>query len=332
MNINRLKTTVFLLLLSSILLTSCSGKGKTISESGFYFDTVITITLYDESLQKELSHCMEMASEYEKLFSATMEDSDISKINAIPRRAVHVNPETLELISLGLYYGKLSEGRFDITIGKLADLWAFEKAIVPDDKAINHIRSHVDYRKISIKDDTVLLKDPDASIDLGGIAKGYIADKIKEYLKGEGIEQGLINLGGNVLTLGEKPDKKPYCIGIQKPFSNDGSPIVSVETVNKSVVTSGNYQRYFKADGHIYHHILDKTTGYPCENGLNSVTIISDSSAEGDALSTSVFLMGLSKGKEFVESRKDLDAVFITTDNEVIFTSGFDERINYKLY
>lgn len=303
-----------------------------ISDSGFYFDTVIQITLYDASQQYALDHCMEMAATFEQYFSDTVADSDVSRINAHPNEAVTVHEETAELISRGLDYGKLSDGRFDITIGRLSDLWDFHEKKIPNASEIENLLAHIDYTKVKVNGNQVTLLDADAAIDLGGIAKGYIADKMKEYLESEGISSGLINLGGNVLTLGAKPDGGSYTIGIQKPFSTDGTPIVAVDVTDKSVVTSGTYQRYFEQDGRIYHHILDTSTGYPCNNGLSSVTIIGDSSTDGDALSTTVFLLGLGDGMDYVESQVNIEAIFITDKDEIYYSSGMGDLVPYREY
>ena len=323
-----------------LLLIGCNPAGQktdSISDSGFYFDTVIQITLYDASRQYALDHCMELAAQYEQYFSDTLPDSDVSRINAHPNEPVTVHAETAELITSGLDYGKKSDGRFDITVGKLSDLWDFhdtDSPAVPDEAAILAAVSQIDYQNVTVEGNVVTLNATGnaAAIDLGGIAKGYIADKMKEYLLSEGITAGLINLGGNVLTLGAKPNGDSYTIGIQKPFSEDGTPSVSVDVTDRSVVTSGTYQRYFKQDGQLYHHILDVMTGYPCSNGLSSVTIISGSSTDGDALSTTVFLMGLAEGMDYVEALDDTEAIFITTDGTRYYSSGMGDVVPYKEY
>ena len=324
-----------ILFAASLMPSACGPSSKPIEASGFYFDTVIRITLYDSSRQDALNHCMELAERYERYFSATLPDSDISRINVNPNRPVKVHKETAELIQKGLDYGRLSDGQFDITIGKVSSLWDFHTEgihTLPKTSSIKKSLKHVDYRQVHVSGNTVTLQDPDSAIDVGGIAKGYIADRMKVYLKKEGITAGLINLGGNVLTLGEKPDHKPYTIGIQKPFSDDGTPALTLKIRNRSVVTSGTYQRYFLHKDNLYHHILDTSTGYPCQNDLNSVTIISKSSTDGDALSTMVFLMGLKKGMQFVESKDNIEAVFITKDGQIHYSAGFGIKIPFKEY
>lgn len=166
-----------------------------------------------------------------------------------------------------------------------------------------------------------MLTDSKAKLDLGGIAKGFIADKMKAYLQSKKITSGIINLGGNVLTVGEKSDGSDYTVGIQKPFDESGEPICTVKVKDKSVVTSGIYERYYRVDGKLYHHILDTTTGYPVNNNLYSVTIISDSSCDGDALSTTCFALGIDKAKELINSLSGVEAIFVTDDYSIITTS-----------
>lgn len=165
-------------------------------------------------------------------------------------------------------------------------------------------------------------------LDLGAIAKGYIADRIKDYLLEQGVKSATINLGGNVLCVGEKPEGTPFKIGIQKPFSDRSETIAVMNISDKSVVSSGIYERYFEKDGKIYHHILNPATGYPYDNHLVSVTIISDKSVDGDGLSTSCFALGLDKGMELINSLPDVQAVFITDDYELHYSDGFEEEIS----
>ena len=322
-----LKTFCFLFL--PLLLSGC-GRREPISKTGFYFDTIITVTLYDSSKTAELEHCFALADTYEQYFSAERPDSDVSKINAAGGTPVSVHDETIELLQKGIDYSELSGGRFDITIGRLTDLWDFhaEHPAVPDETALREAVSTIDYRQIKISGNEVALQNPDAAIDLGGIAKGYIADRMKAYLKSEGITSGLINLGGNVLAIGEKPDGSSYRIAIQKPFGASGEGIAALEIKDDAVVSSGTYERYFTANGKQYHHILDASTGYPCENGLCSVSIICKNSADADGLSTTCFLLGAEKGMELIESLDDTEAVFITDNNDILCSSGMDGRLD----
>ncbi len=316
------------LLLLSLFFSGCTRK-EPIHKSGFYFDTVISITLYDPSKTAELEHCFTLAEQYENYFSTSIPDSDISQINAAAPHSVPVHPETLELIQKGLSYAAVSKGKFDITIGKLAELWDFESEApkLPNAVAVAKAAAAVDYRKVSVNGNEVALTDPDAALDLGGIAKGYIADKMKEYLLSQGITSGLINLGGNVLTIGTKEDGSAYTIGIQKPFDETGASVASVSIKDQTVVTSGVYERYFEQNGTRYHHILDTGTGYPYDNGLLSVSVICNNSADGDGLSTSCFALGLTKGMELIESLEHTEAIFITSDGKLHCSSGIGTKI-----
>lgn len=331
MHLNKKLSGSAIALLLGLLLSGCgkSAPKDPIQQSGFHFDTIITITLYDPSKTAELEHCFELAELYENYFSANIEDSDISKINASPERPVRVHEETIDLIEKGLSYSKLSNGKFDITVGKLTSLWDFhaETPKLPDAAAVAAAIKTIDYRNVMVNGNEVTLTNPDAALDLGGIAKGYIADKMKEYLLSKGITSGLINLGGNVLTIGTKEDGSAYSIGIQRPFDETGAPAVIVSVKDQTVVTSGIYERYFEQDGIRYHHILDVTTGYPYENELLSVSIICPDSADGDGLSTTCFALGLEKGMELIESLEDTEAIFITSDQEIHGTSGIGTDI-----
>lgn len=313
-----------LLLLAVILMISYINhnyltKKEPIFKNGFYFNTVIAIQLNDTTDEALIDECFALADTYEHYFSRTREGSDIYKINHAGGESVEVHEETAELIRAGIEYGKNSDGLFDITIGALTELWDIpnNNGIIPDEEAIERAASTVDYTQIVVEGNTVTLNNPDARLDLGGIAKGYVADRMKEYLNAHGAHEGFINLGGNVLTLGEKSDGTAYHIGIRKPFGEEGETITAVDVKDRSIVTSGRYERYFEKNGHIYHHILDPFTGYPYENDLNAVTILSDSSMDGDALSTICFALGMEKGMDLIKSMPDVDAVFIDTDNNL---------------
>lgn len=318
----RLSRLVLLCLLLSILCGCSITTKEPLSKTGFYFDTVITITLYDSKDEELLNTCFEYCKNFENLVSRTIPTSDISRINTATGQSVEVSDTTIELLKNGIEFDKLTNGAFDITIAPLMDLWDIKNnpGNVPSESDIAEALSHVDYNNIVIEGNTVTLTDPEAAIDLGGIAKGYMADKLKEYLLSEGITSAIINLGGNVLTIGEKPDGVAFNIGIQKPFDKQNATITSVQVKDTSVVTSGSYERYFKVNDVIYHHILDTNTGYPCDNELLSVTLLSDESIDGDALSTACFALGLEDGQKLIESLEDIDAIFVTDDYEIIDT------------
>lgn len=319
-----------LLSASILLLSGCSGLPRERSQTytDTLFDTVISVQIFDSVDEDVLKGCEKLCKKYDSMFSNKIEDSEISRINSAGGNPVEVSKETIKLIKKGIYYSVMSDGVFDITIAPVSNLWDFkaETPLVPSPEAIAEAVSHVNYENIIIRDNTVKLTDPHAGIDLGAIAKGYIADRIKDYLEEEGVRHAMINLGGNVLAMGSKLDGSDYNIGIQKPFDETGEPITSVKISDKSVVTSGIYQRYFKADGKIYHHILDPNTGYPCENNLYSVTILTDSSLTADALSTTCFLLGYDRGMKLINQLDNVDAVFITNDNQIHYSKNFQNN------
>ena len=310
---------------SALLLTGCSGaKSSTqtdqdLTYTDMLFDTVIKIQILDPADESILDGLKKLCEKYDTMFSATNTDSELYKLNHANGQPFTVSSETANLIQEGIHYSELSGGAFDLTIEPVSALWDFkaDKPTVPSSDAIAQAVSHVDYTKVDIQDNTVTLEDPEAGIDLGAIAKGYIADQVKTYLKKQGIKHAIINLGGNVDVIGTKPDGSKYNIGIQKPFDESGEAITSVQLKDQTVVTSGIYERYFKKNGKLYHHILDPRTGYPCENNLYSVSIITDSSTKADALSTTCFLLGYEKGMELIQSMDGVEAIFITDDEKV---------------
>ena len=322
---NIIKTLSAVLTASALLLTGCFGaKSSTqtdqdLTYTDMLFDTVIKIQILDPADESILDGLKKLCEKYDTMFSATNTDSELYKLNHANGQPFTVSSETANLIQEGIHYSELSGGAFDLTIEPVSALWDFkaDKPTVPSSDAIAQAVSHVDYTKVDIQDNTVTLEDPEAGIDLGAIAKGYIADQVKTYLKKQGIKHAIINLGGNVDVIGTKPDGSKYNIGIQKPFDESGEAITSVQLKDQTVVTSGIYERYFKKNGKLYHHILDPRTGYPCENNLYSVSIITDSSTKADALSTTCFLLGYEKGMELIQSMDGVEAIFITDDEKV---------------
>lgn len=299
-----------------------------ISDTSFFLDTVVTVTLYQKDAKPLIEECFTLMNDYENMLSRTREGSDVWNINHSGGEPVTVSEETAGLIEKALHYAGLSGGAFDPTIAPVVSLWDFQgegEHTLPDENELSEALTHVGYENVELDGTTVTLKDPDASIDLGGIAKGYIADRLKDYLTSQGVECGLIDLGGNILTIGRRPDGKEFTIGIRRPFASAADLIETVTVDGRSVVTSGTYERYFEKDGVLYHHILNPEDGYPFDNGLTSVTILSDQSVDGDALSTTCFTLGLEDGMELVESLDGIDAMFITEDMELHKSSGFPE-------
>lgn len=310
-----------------------SHNATPVTKTGFYFDTVIQITLYGNPEESLFTNCFALCEQYESMLSRTKADSDIWNINHAAGQPVPVSAETAYLLEKAVDYSNLTNGAVDATIAPLSTLWNFSSQTpsVPSEADITALLSHVNYQNITIckteTAPTVTLTDPEAAVDLGFIAKGYIADKLKEYLLSEGIESAIINLGGNVLTIGNKPDGSTFTIGVQKPFGERNESAAVLPLTDSSLVSSGIYERYFTDNnGKIYHHILNTKTGYPIQNNLFGVTILSASSTDGDALSTACFALGLEEGMALVESLEDIEAIFITNDYVLHYSSGLQSK------
>lgn len=316
-------------------------KSKPVSRDGYYFDTYVQFTVYSVKDSKCLDECLNMCERYENLFSRTVEGSDIYRINNAGGESVSVDPETYYLLERALEFCEETDGAADITIAPLTDLWGFthasfsgdgdagNKTVIgngqeanesgnpdyavrtakPSEEEINAALEKVNYENVILEgNNTVRLEGEGTQIDFGFIAKGYIADKLKEYLVSKNVKSAIISLGGNVVVIGTKPDGSEYNIGIKDP-DNNGDIIENLKVTDKSIVTSGTYERFVEYDGIRYHHILDTSIGYPVDNGVKSVTILSDSSLEGDALSTICLILGEDNSKEIL-SKYGAEAAF----------------------
>ena len=290
-----------------------------------YLDTFIEIKVYAKVETRILDECFAIIERYDNLLSRTKEGTAIYQLNETG--TVEMEEDVLELLQRGLYYSQLSGGVFDITAEPITSQWDFKAEVpaLPDAYVLAEAVKHVNYENLVIEDNKVSLTDPASGVDLGAIAKGYIADQVKEYLLSEGVESAIINLGGNVLCIGTKPDGNTFNVGIQYPFQARTDLIAIVKIDDFSVVTSGIDQRNFTIDDTLYHHILNTETGYPCDNGLLAVTILSPESVDGDGLSTTCFALGLEEGMKLIDSIPDVYAVFVDENYELHFSEGFEE-------
>lgn len=298
------------------------------SQVGFYFDTVVTMQVYTDDEQL-LTDAQAECQRYDNLLSKTFEGSDVWNINHAQGQRVAVAPETREILEKALEYSRLSEGFFDITIEPCVALWDFTgegMGILPDEATLAQAAAKVDWTQIDLNEEGVLIPEG-MTIDLGAIAKGYITDRIADFLRARGVESGFLNFGGNVLAIGNKPDGTEWNIGIQDPLGKRDQNIVGAARVSdQAVVTSGIYERGFDLDGVRYHHILDTASGWPVQNELAGVSIIAPDAFDADALSTTVFAMGVEKGTEFIEALDGIEAIFVTRDDTVTWTSGLEGR------
>lgn len=270
--------------------------------------------------------CFALADTYENMLSATVKGSDVWRINHSGGTPVTVSEDTISLLRTALRYAELTDGRVDPTILPVSELWNFgsdSTPHIPDDSALKEALTHVSYQSVSIEENTVTLADPQAAIDLGFIAKGYIADRMKDYLLEQGVQSACINLGGNVMTIGSKPDGSPFKIGIQKAFAEEGVTAAVIDICDISAVTSGIYERCFYENDVLYHHILDTATGYPVENDIASVTILSPSSVDADALSTACYCLGVEESIRFMRSMDNVEYLFLMKDGTRHASDGF---------
>lgn len=329
-----------LVIITAIFIVYSNKKVEPISRTEVWLDTPCKITIYDKSKNENLDKAFQALKNIQDKMNVNQKDSEVYNINENAGITfVKVSDETFYVIEEGKKYGELTNGKFDISIGPIVKLWGIntDNARIPQEKEVKEILPLVNYKDILINENekSVMLKNKGMSIDLGGIAKGYAGDVISKVLKENSIEHAVIDLGGNIVVLGSKTDGSNWKVGIQNPLSQRGDYFGVIEVANKSVVTSGIYERYLEKDGKIYHHIFDTSTGYPVDNNLAGVTIITDKSIDGDALSK-VFCMGVKKGMDFISGIEGADAIFVTKNNEVYITKGIKSSFkitneNFKL-
>ncbi len=323
-------TLIFALVLICGLCSGCQKlSGKQLSEKEasetrdiFAMDTYMTLTIYGEKCKEAADAAEAEIKRLDALLSTGSEESEVTKINKEGGGKLSKDMDVLVKKSLDMY--EKTDGIFDITIYPVMKLWGFSTKTfaLPDQKQLDEKLSLVDASKISYdaKNLTLSFKQKGMEIDFGGIAKGYTSDRVIEVLKSYGIEHAMINLGGNVDLLGKKVDESEWKIAVQDPKKEkDYIGILSVS--DQVVVTSGGYERYFEEDGVRYHHIIDPNTGYPANNGLASVTIVSKDGTMADALSTSLFIMGKDNAMKYWRENSDLFSVILIEENGIIYIS-----------
>lgn len=298
--------------------------------------TAIQIQIYHKDQEAVMDKAIDYIKRMEQLFSTNLENSDVYKINqSAGKQAVKVETETFELIEKAIETAELSEGKFDVTIGAVTNLWKIgdPAARVPSQEEIEEALTKIDYRKIILDkaNQTVKLAEEGMILELGGISKGYIGSGLVKYFTEAGITTAIINLGGNVIVMGTSPTNDAgWNVGVQDPDEVRGTVVGTQRMKDYAIITSGIYERYLEQDGVKYHHILDPKTGYPLENEISGVTVFASTSVDGDALSTSLFLFGIADGLEFVETLEGVEAVFIDKDHGVHLTSGIKDTFELK--
>ena len=291
---------------------------------GYYFNTYVSVSLYGCGSEEVAKNAVELCGYYEKIFSRTNETSLLYQLNNEGKiKTDSVEAEILsEILKYGREYYDITDGALNIALEPVTSLWDFSSgaSIVPKKERIAEALDNTDCSLIEITENGIELNG--VSVDLGAVAKGFAADRIKEYLVDEGVDSAIINLGGNILCIGDKPTGEDFVIGIQKPFSNE--TLLGLEINGRSVVTSGTYERYFRKDGVLYHHILDPDTGMPCDNNLLSVTIVAESGVLCDCLSTGCFVMGMEEAMELINNMENVYAIFVDDDYNVYYSEGAD--------
>lgn len=288
----------------------------------------IHLTIFHEDAQNLLLQSEQLLHLYKNRFSANDADSELMEINLqAGKKAVQVHPELFELIELGKKHSIAANSHLNIAIGPLVQTWriGFSDAKLPSEEEIQRLLKITDSEEIVLNDSNreVYLSKEGMRIDLGALAKGYIADKLKEFLVEQGVQSGIIDLGGNILTIGENPTfQRPWRIGIQNPVLDRGEHVAVIEVSDASVVTSGIYERQLVVDGKTYHHIFDRTTGYPMETELASITIVAEKSVDCEIWTTRLFGQNPYDIIEEIEQQSGLEAFVITKNQKMMYTSG----------
>lgn len=317
------------LILIFIFFTGKYEESK-VSKSGYALGTLINLSAYGSKAQKAIDQAFNKLNDIDDIMSAFKEKSEISKISSkAGRDSEQLSRETYFVVKKALEYSKILEGTFDPTIRPLVKLWGIgsKEEKIPTDNEIENAMKLVNYNDVILDESSqsVMLKHEGQSLDVGGIAKGFAADEVRDIFFKNNIKSALIDLGGNIFALGKKNDNNLWKVGIQNPFKPRGEFLGILSVKDKSIVTSGNYERYFEKDGHRFHHIIDPKTGYPSKSQIISATIISNNSIDGDGLSTGIYILGIDKSLNIIESIKGVDAILVTEDKKIYVTSGVND-------
>lgn len=318
------------LLVAALMLAGCgaqtSAEESSQSREVYAMDTVMTLEAYGQNAGAALDEAVAEIERLDALWSIASSDGEIARLNA--EKQITASADTLALLTRAKEISAATDGLFSTTIAPLMEAWGFTSGDyrVPDEAELSALLARVDDEEIAISDSTVTIP-ADAKVDLGGIAKGFTSARVMEIFRENGVENGILSLGGNVQALGTKPYGSLWRVGLQYP-ADERALFATLELADKAVITSGAYERNFEQNGVVYHHIIDPRTGYPAESGLSSVTIVSDDGTLADGLSTALFIMGKEAAVEFWRShRDDFDMVLLADDGAVTVSAGIADAL-----
>lgn len=316
--------TLMLCICAAAAISSCSGSAPEARKTIFAMNTVMSFKAYGKAAPDALNTAAEEINRLDKMLSRTGTNGELCELNQYGRK--ELSEETADLIRQAVSISDRTEGAFDITIAPVMDAWGFfnQNYRVPSDDELSAALSHVGTDGIRINGNEAELL-PGVQIDLGGIAKGYAADKAEDILRRSGVSSAIISLGGNISVIGSKPDGSDWTVAIKSPFK-ENEYIGKLSVSDCSVVTSGGYERYFEQDGKVYHHIIDPATGYPAESGLASATVVCESGTLADALSTTLFVMGREKAEEFYNKYGGFEYILAEENGEITVSPGIEDK------
>jgi thiamine biosynthesis lipoprotein len=327
----------FIVVLFLTFFASCSKNEEKIesqveTQSELLLGTSCKITIYDNPSEAVFTQSFDRIEDIENKMSINIADSEVSLINKNAGiKPVVVSSDTFTVIKEALEVAALSNGAFDPTVGPLVASWNIgdDDARVPPQEEIDTLLPLIDYKMVTLNEEesSVYLEKEGMMLDLGGIAKGYAADEVAKILLAHNVEKAIINLGGNVLTVGTRVDGTKWRIGVQNPEADRGGYVMIVNLEDQALVTSGPYERFLIVDGITYHHILDTTNGYPIVTDLTSASIIASNSFIADALSTAVYSLGLEKGLDLINSIDDVEALIMDKDHNIYISKGFEDNL-----
>ncbi len=304
----------------ALTFVSCENDDTPYTDEMYALDTLISFKVYgdEKKAQNATDKAKKEIQRLEELFSVN-KDGDVKKINE-SEDFVTVSDETMSLLNTAQNVSKDTDGAFDITVYPIMKLWGFidKNYKVPADEKIKETLHFVDYKKVALENKKVKCE-KGVYIDLVAIAKGYIGDKVAKIFEEENLS-AVIDLGGNIVLVGKKPDGTAYKVGITYP-DEVGDYFCTVDMKYKSAVTSGAYQRFFEENGKKYHHIMDPKTGKPSQSDISSVTVFSNDTALADAYSTAIFVMGIDKSKEFLKNKKDIAVAILDSEKKTLYAS-----------